>query len=499
MTHKWHKPYVSTATTVAVKKFIEEHLQSTPQQIFQDIQKESNLQVGAPETHVTQAQVHYWWSKMCSSKWNSDKDPFVSASNLLETHNRFSPFQFEGPAIKAFGFYIEDAIVQLCDLVTELSMDATYGTNNEGADLFAVLAEYGGTGMPLAYVFIKRTSESANFPGQLTAVLHLFLAGLRDRRVDPVFVGSDKDFAQINAIQQTWPRTTIQLCFWHVRRALRARFTDSAKTATSSYRPYDAYKFVPEIEICWASVPGSRPEGDHKDGKCSCPSKGRSFSERTRIELSAPESQLMLDMISRHFNAHASIPSASGRFFTPAEIYQQALREAYRFCRDRDYPRLWAYLFVNWYQEIRWPLWARSSHPTMIPVLKTTMIMESHWRLLKHDFLHHFARPRIDRVTFVLLQQVIPRSLARLTALRTGKDEERLQVGEQHSKRSGRNWSGERRNQPFRTHWVSFSRLLDIKLRIFRTLYNVSYQLDVRMLLVFRKPLSHLQASGRLL
>jgi hypothetical protein len=49
--------------------------------------------------------------------------------------------------------------------------------------------------------------------------------------------------------------------------------------------------------------------------------------------------------------------------------------------------------------------------------LKTTMIMESHWRRIKHDYLHRFNRPRIDIVTWVLLSRVIPDAIRRMHAL----------------------------------------------------------------------------------
>jgi hypothetical protein len=72
---------------------------------------------------------------------------------------------------------------------------------------------------------------------------------------------------------------------------------------------------------------------------------------------------------------------------------------------------------VNWYQPSQWVLWARSSNPGEIPVLKTTMILESHWPRIKHDYLHRFNRPRIDIVAWVLLSRVIPDSLRRMHAL----------------------------------------------------------------------------------
>ena len=33
----------------------------------------------------------------------------------------------------------------------------------------------------------------------------------------------DKDWAQINATQQTWPTTKVQLCYWHLQRAVKKK------------------------------------------------------------------------------------------------------------------------------------------------------------------------------------------------------------------------------------------------------------------------------------
>lgn len=46
------------------------------------------------------------------------------------------------------------------------------------------------------------------------------------------------------------------------------------------------------------------------------------------------------------------------------------------------------YMLVG-YRSGRWELWARSHNTVEIPVLETTMIAESHWRRIKHNFLHH--------------------------------------------------------------------------------------------------------------
>jgi hypothetical protein len=135
-------------------------------------------------------------------------------------------------------FYINDSISVLSSHAKELAMDATYGTNNKGMELFAVLAEFDGTGVPLAYCFFdvfedNHKGERNAEPGAIIGILSLFLRPLKDFGLNPTFFGTDKDPAEIFAIGQTWPNATIQLCCWHAERAVRARL----RTSKSSIGP----------------------------------------------------------------------------------------------------------------------------------------------------------------------------------------------------------------------------------------------------------------------
>ena len=90
--------------------------------------------------------------------------------------------------------------------------------------LSAVLAELDGIGVPLRYLFLgvnvtDMTPQSA-VPNATTRILEQFLQPLKDASYNPIFVGCDKDRAEISAIRHTWPDTTIQLCFWHAKRAI---------------------------------------------------------------------------------------------------------------------------------------------------------------------------------------------------------------------------------------------------------------------------------------
>jgi hypothetical protein len=129
------------------------------------------------------------------------------------------------------------------------------------------------------------------------------------------------------------------------------------------------------------------------------------------------EQETVLQMFSRHFHAHTFIPDENGTHKTPRQLHRDSATEMYIWCRSRNYFRLWAYLWVNWYSPKEWALWARSTNDKEIPILKTTMIVESHWRKIKHDYLHRFNRPRLDLVVWVLLSRSIPDSVRNMRAI----------------------------------------------------------------------------------
>jgi hypothetical protein len=84
----------------------------------------------------------------------------------------------------------------------------------------------------------------------------------------------------------------------------------------------------------------------------------------------------IINMMERHYCAHPSIPG-----YGPPDavgIKKWAVRQSYNFCHKNKLPEVWAYLWENWYRKGRWELWARCAHK-LIPVLKTTMILESQY------------------------------------------------------------------------------------------------------------------------
>ncbi|KAI9243341.1 hypothetical protein BDA99DRAFT_449198, partial [Phascolomyces articulosus] len=88
-------------------------------------------------------------------------------------------------------------------------------------------------------------------------------------------------------------------------------------------------------------------------------------------------------------------------YMTAGEIYARCVREMYDFCVQHNLPDAWAYLYNRWYKESWWNTWARSTR-TAIPIIKTTMMIESQWRILKRDFLVNSIRPRLDYLVWII-------------------------------------------------------------------------------------------------
>ncbi|CAO3588532.1 unnamed protein product [Absidia cylindrospora] len=74
------------------------------------------------------------------------------------------------------------------------------------------------------------------------------------------------------------------------------------------------------------------------------------------------------------------------------------------YCHRHNFPEAWAYLWRNWYIQDKFKLWARSA-TTTIPLAKSTMLVESHWRVLKRNYLYHYNKPRLDLLTYLMLDQ----------------------------------------------------------------------------------------------
>jgi hypothetical protein len=427
--HQWHIPYEDIELSPVVQEMISSLVSTkTPSEIYREIRQ---IPEGKP---VTRHQVYYLWQKANAEIWQRDPDPFVSATTLLYENSRYRDHHaiFTAGNLRALAFFASEPIQKLRNTAPQLVMDSTFGTNSGGMDLFAVLSEVEGTGVPLAYCLVEllkppQSQTVQNKPvradsGAMTYIIQKFLQRLKSFGFNPRCVAIDKDPAEIAAVTTVWPGVKVQLCYWHARRAVRTRLNSSKSANTQShYRPEDAQKLIPDLEICWGSLPIRRP-ACHRYGDCQCPSKVDTISEMGRLEPATKEDRdMVLEIFSRHFNLHPLIPDSNGTYKSSAILHRECATEMHTWCKTRGYYRLWAYLYVNWYSPDQWKLWARAADPVEIPVVKTSMIAESHWRTLKHDYLHRFNRPRVDLVVWILTSRVLPDAVHRMTAISNGQ------------------------------------------------------------------------------
>jgi hypothetical protein len=87
-------------------------------------------------------------------------------------------------------------------------------------DRYSNLAQgrsYSHLGVPVAWMLASNGT---------TATIAFFLQWVRDASpsVQPAVIMTDRDQAQINAIEAIYPRSTVNLCTWHVLRAMRSHF-----------------------------------------------------------------------------------------------------------------------------------------------------------------------------------------------------------------------------------------------------------------------------------
>ncbi|KAJ7743489.1 hypothetical protein DFH07DRAFT_749939, partial [Mycena maculata] len=111
-----------------------------------------------------------------------------------------------------------------------------------------------------------------------------------------------------------------------------------------------------------------------------------------------------------HFHQHPEIPMADeeGTFLSAEEIHYGPTQDMYQYCFENDLAQVWAYMWNRWYTPKQWRLWARAACDA-IPRIKTTMVVESLWKHLKHRDLAQFNRPRLDLVTYLIITNVLPR------------------------------------------------------------------------------------------
>lgn len=106
-------------------------------------------------------------------------------------------------------------------------------TNSKHLELYTVLGEYDNTEFPLSYCLLS--TVAATEISKRTKALTAWVTTLCNKYgVIPQFVHVDKDMAEIRSCRKTWPQAKIQLCWWHLQKAVRTHL-QLAKLSTTPY------------------------------------------------------------------------------------------------------------------------------------------------------------------------------------------------------------------------------------------------------------------------
>ncbi|CAG8772514.1 25689_t:CDS:2, partial [Dentiscutata erythropus] len=107
-------------------------------------------------------------------------------------------------------------------------------------------------------------------------------------------------------------------------------------------------------------------------------------------------------------------------FLNTEKIWVASVKEQFDYCYQHNLAHVWAYLYTEWYCPEMWKLWAHAASPK-INILRSTMAIESHWRVLKHDFFSNFNNAWLDLIIYIIVSKVIPRQADRLQLLHNGR------------------------------------------------------------------------------
>ncbi|KAF7978602.1 hypothetical protein HWV62_45332 [Athelia sp. TMB] len=438
-----HPHYTDISIPSEVQELIRSMKGSTPSDIWAEILK----RYGTPE--YNQDQVYAHWSHINEAVWRLADDQVLSARRVLDRaagrEVEIIPLTAE-TGISTIAFAFKEVLDGYGSETAEIAMDSTWKTNAASYELFGFFGEANGQSLPLGFIFTTMTDGSAK-PGAKERMLTETLTWLSKRCPNIEWTLSDKDPSEINACRKAINKKH-QLCYWHATRYIEERLAEDKLPA--AYDPRKAHAVFAFIDPTWAPGVTRGPVAEYLDGRDV--EKGGDMQGGTRRELNSilqtppPTARPPLLIMKAgdrripiwpsppplrgaglpafcpaafratikqkytiHFHQHPEIPfDEKGTHFTASEIHEGAVLDMYSFCREHDLAQVWAYLWNCWYSPPQWPLWARSAAPG-IPRLKTTMVSEAQWKVIKHQDLATFNRPRLDLVIHVLINRLLPR------------------------------------------------------------------------------------------
>ncbi|KAJ9111276.1 hypothetical protein QFC22_006576 [Naganishia vaughanmartiniae] len=444
-----HEHFTDISIPQDAKDHIKAKKDKTPSELYADLKQ----QYLGRSMFFTQKQVYARWCLENEMVWKLRPEQLVSAGMILERMagrgiERVPLVQEAG--VEAFAFVMKDVLTERGTMIHEIGMDSTWKTNALGYELYAFVAEANGQALPLLFMFIQldSTAETHEKRRALAQCLRYILPACPNIK----FVLSDKDQSELNACADVLPPVVKhQLCYWHVLRYIGDRLAENTRPTR-----YDAglasRTFPAFVDPTWGPAPPppvapvvtnpndpnfqyvtleSAMAADRAARAARRPAVPFQFcppQHRTRI----------VEMHRRIMCLHPTVPSPyhDGRQLTASEIHAWATQEMYHYCRLHHLEHVWAYMWNRWYTPDQWKLWARAAG-IEVPRIRTTMMVESLWKVIKRKYLIDFRRPRLDLAIHLIITNALPGILIALERLSVPAEQPSPLTGKRFSAPNG--------------------------------------------------------------
>ncbi|KAJ7689078.1 hypothetical protein B0H14DRAFT_2420865 [Mycena olivaceomarginata] len=175
-----HIPYYSIDIPPDVVDYVHKNHKLTTTQLWDEILKVH------PNPPFSRKAIHSMWAQINATEWKRDPDELKSAKIILEDFSNSAPgkkplYTVESiplpdvPDFTAIAFCLPNILREVGGRVRELSLDSACESDTNGSryEVFALLGEMYGSGMPLGYLLIQFSSTAsapAEHPSQFRAI-----------------------------------------------------------------------------------------------------------------------------------------------------------------------------------------------------------------------------------------------------------------------------------------------------------------------------------------
>jgi hypothetical protein len=102
-------------------------------------------------------------------------------------------------------WFVHESMAVDMSKIKEVYVDATFNTSKSNSHLYCLVAQELGYGVPLAYMLmeigVKEDTRNAKHKGEALQCNKTFFQAAKDLGLVPQFVHTDKDWAEISAVQ----------------------------------------------------------------------------------------------------------------------------------------------------------------------------------------------------------------------------------------------------------------------------------------------------------